>query len=329
MKPLHPVNWAILGPGKIAHKFADDLQQVPNACIVACASTNMERAKQFSEKYLIPNVYDNYAEMLHNPDIDVVYIATPHTFHHEHTLLVLKHGKAILCEKPLALNRFQVREMQEMAQQKKCFLMEALWTRFLPHFEWLTDYIKQKRLGKLKHIEADFGVDFPFDASSRLYDPALGGGSLLDLGIYPVFIALSLLGKPTEIIAKAKFTSTGVDARCDIVFQYSEGASAQLMSTVLEQTQTQAILSFDNGKIILHSRFHEPTRVSVHQNHHTVFENDFSNSYRGYFYEALHVTRCLQQGLLESPLMPHSLSLDLAKTLDSIREQIGLKYAED
>lgn len=329
MKPPQPVNWALLGLGKIAHKFADDLRKVPGARLWACASTNLDRAQKFSETYQIQNVFGDYVSMLQHPDVDVVYVATPHAFHHAHTLLVLQHGKAVLCEKPMALNHGQVEEMIKTAAQKKCFLMEALWTRFLPHFEWLEAFVKQGSLGKVTHIEADFGVNFPFDASSRLYDPALGGGSLLDLGIYPVFLAYFLLGKPNDISAQAQFTPTGVDARCEINLSYPDGVSAQLMSTVLKQTQTRAVISFDKGKIILHSRFHEPTSVSVYQGDILTFEKDFTNNHRGYFYEALHVTNCLQQGLIESPLLPHSFSLGLIEVLDAIRSQVGLKYLAD
>lgn len=329
MNTAPPVNWAILGLGKIARKFASDLQNVNGAKLLACASTNQQRADLFAGEFNVPLSFGSYEEMLQDPRIDVVYIATPHSFHFPHTLLALHHNKAVLCEKPLAINLRQATEMCNLAQAKNLFLMEAMWTRFLPHFECVSAWIEKGTLGRLRRLEADFGVDFPFDKNSRLYNPELGGGSLLDLGIYPVFAALTFLGVPDQIEAEAQFSSTGVDTRCEVQFHYSNGTSAQLMSTVLSTTETAAVLHFDKGKIVMHSRFHEPTSVSVYQDEDCIFKQDFSNNYLGYYYEAEHVTKCLQMNLKQSPLLPQAMSLSLMNVLDEIRKKIGLQYTAD
>ncbi|MBU2526128.1 MAG: Gfo/Idh/MocA family oxidoreductase [Bacteroidetes bacterium] len=322
------INWGILGPGKIATLFAEDLQKVHGARLYACASTQIERATQFGQTFNIPFMYGSYAEMLNNPDLDVVYIATPHVFHYQNTLQCLRAGKAVFCEKPFAINTAQVKEMIELATEKNLFLMEAMWTRFLPHFQFVLETIRDQKLGALRVMEADFGIDVPFDAASRIYNNILGGGSLLDLGIYPVFAALMFMGKPDDIKAKATLSNTNVDLDCQITFDYSDGRQAKLFSAINLDTPTTATLHFERGKILMNSRFHQPTTVTVTDKHSSK-THDFGYTTHGYSYEAQHVTNRLLNRQKTSELMTHKLSVQLISTLDAIRSKIGLIYPPD
>lgn len=325
MKPLPSVKWGILGPGKIAEKFAKDLLKVPGAVPYAVASTQANRAVSFAREHHFQKHFDSYESMLADPGLDAVYVATPHVFHHRNTLLCLQAGKAVLCEKPFAMNLSQVEEMIALAKQKNLFLMEALWTRFLPHFQYVLGIVQNQSLGKLLSLEADFGMDVPFDENSRLYNKSLGGGGLLDVGIYPVFASLTFLGSPTGIKANADFTSTDVDSRCEMLFEHENGAKSKLYCSTVKRTPTEAKLIFEKGNILMNSRFHEPSTVTV-----TTPEKsevlDFGYQTNGYSYEAAHVTDCLQKGLKESPLMSFENSIGLIKLLDAVRSVIGLKY---
>ncbi|MDT8415639.1 MAG: Gfo/Idh/MocA family oxidoreductase [Flavobacteriaceae bacterium] len=322
------INWGILGPGKIATLFAEDIQKVSNARLYACASTQIERANQFSQAFKIPFVYGSYAEMLNNPDLDVVYVATPHVFHYQNTLQCLRAGKAVLCEKPFAINTVQVNGMIKLATQKNLFLMEAMWTRFLPHFQFVLEMIREQKLGALRAMEADFCIDVPFDSASRIYNNKLGGGSLLDLGIYPVFAALMFMGKPDDIQATATLSKTNVDLDCQITFDYKNGRQAKLFSAINQETPTTATLHFEGGKILMNSRFHQPSTVTVTDEHGSK-THDFGYTTHGYSYEAQHVTSCLLNRQKTNELMTHELSVELISTLDAIRSKIGLVYPPD
>ncbi|MGB7784631.1 MAG: Gfo/Idh/MocA family oxidoreductase, partial [Salinimicrobium sp.] len=210
------IKWGIIGPGQIARKFARSLQEVDDAQLYAVASRTLERAEAFAEETGAAKAFGSYEEMLMDAEVDVVYIATPHVFHKEHTLLSLKHGKPVLCEKPFAINRAQVKEMISNAKEKRVFLMEAMWTPFLPHIIYLREVLSSGKYGKVKRLTADFGFAAAFDKNGRLFKKSLGGGSLLDIGIYPIFLALHTLGKPEKISAKAQMSSTNVDEVCEV-----------------------------------------------------------------------------------------------------------------
>lgn len=322
---MKKVNWGIIGLGKIANKFAEDLAATKTAQLYAVASRSSENALSFAEKHGAKAGYGSYEQIMQDDKVDVIYIATPHVFHHELTMQCIKNGKAVLCEKPFAMNIKEAREMIELSKKEGVFLMEALWTRFLPHFQLVMDKVQSGEMGKIKSVKADFGFKAEFDKSKRLFNKDLGGGSLLDIGIYPVFLAYSLLGKPDKIEAKAEFTETNVDASCDIRFNYQDGVQAELHSTLLEKTPTTAEIELEKGKIILNSRFHEPTsvRITSEGNEETF---DFGVKTRGYNFEAEHVTEMLQQGKTESDIWPLDKTLELMELLDTIREKIGLEY---
>lgn len=319
------IRWGIIGLGKIAHKFATDLLTVNDAELYAVASRTLEKANTFASKYNVPKTYRNYEALVNDSNIDAVYIATPHSFHKEHTHLCLEHGIAVLCEKPFAMNALEVDAMIEKSKENTVLLMEALWTYFLPHYTYVLDELKNKTFGNILKIEADFGFKLEFDMSSRVFKKSLGGGSLLDIGIYPIFAALSTIGLPKNIEAKASFFDNDVDSSCAMTFNYDNDVKASLKSTFLELTPTEAIFYCEKGTIKINSRFYEPTSVTIIS---TVGEKtiNFDCSTHGYNYEILHFNQLLRDGKIESEIMTFKFSKNLMQTLDKVREIIGLEY---
>lgn len=319
------IKWGIIGPGKIARKFTRSLEHVKDAELYAVASRSKDRAKAFAEETGAKKAFESYEEMLQDSEVDVVYVATPHVFHHEHTLLCLDYGKAVLCEKPFAINRKQVEEMITKAKEKQVFLMEAMWTPFLPHIKYVSEVITSGKYGKVKKLTADFGFAAPFDENGRLFKKSLGGGSLLDIGIYPIFLALHSLGKPEEISAKAQLGTTNIDEVCEVVFRYGNGSIAQLKSSIIEHTPTAAEFILENAILKIHSRWHEPATVTIVTSEES-FSKTFEAASYGYEYEIAHVQEMLRKGKSESDVMSFEKSLELISMLDEIRKKIGLEY---
>ena len=318
------IRWGIIGLGKIANKFATDLASIETAELVAVASRNIQNANNFAEKHNAKKAYSSYEELAKDTNVDAVYIATPHSFHKEHAILCLQNKKAVLCEKPFAMNLSEVTEMIQVAKENNVLLMEALWSFFLPHFTYVLDIVKSEKFGKLKSLEADFGFHTPYNTDSRLFKKDLGGGSLLDIGIYPIFAALATLGEPDAIHAKATFFENGADASCDMVFQY-KNAKATLKSTLLEETPSVAILKFDKATVKLNRQFHQSSSITVIQNNKEEIINfDFKTI--GYNFETEHFNNLLRAGEKESNIMTFEFSKNLINTLDKVREIIGLKY---
>lgn len=318
-------NWGILGAGKIAEKFAQDLKSVDGAVLYAVASRSVNKAEEFAKNHNVKIPYGSYLEMVEDENVDIIYVATPHTFHFEHSILCLKHEKAVLCEKPFGINLEQVEAMISLAKENNVFLMEALWTQFLPHFQFVSELTTSKKYGELLEVQADFGFKAAFDVNNRLYNKELGGGSLMDVGIYPVFLALSLLGNPENISAEASFCSTGVDESCSIQFNYSNGAKAILYSAINETTPISATLRFDKATVIINSRFHEPSSVSI-QTKGKLENKEFPVTTHGYNFEAAHVQNMLEENKKESNLMTFEKSKQLISILDRIRKEINLEY---
>ncbi|WP_179334605.1 Gfo/Idh/MocA family protein [Winogradskyella costae] len=320
------INWGIIGAGKIASKFATDLSTVPNTTLYAIASRNLEKSKLFGQKYTSTTAYGSYDELVLDPNIDAIYIATPHSFHKAHTILCLNHNKAVLCEKPFAMNLEEVEEMIQLSKEKNTLLMEALWTIFLPHYQYTLDLLKNKHFGNIIKLEADFGFYPKYDETSRVFDKSVGGGSLLDIGIYPVFAALSILGKPNTIEAKAQFFDSGADSECDITFLYDE-TKAYLKSTLLEKTNTEALIHCENGTIKINGRFHEPSSVALIDNEGRSILKEFNTKTIGYSHEISHFNQLIRDGKTESDIMTFEKSKLLISTLDKIRTLIGLEYS--
>ncbi len=325
---MKTINWGIIGLGKIANKFAKDLLTVEGAQLYAVASRDQEKANSFAKQYDAKTAYGSYEELAEDPHVDAVYIATPHTFHREHSILCINHKKAVLCEKPFAMNLQEVEEMIAVSKENNVLLMEALWTYFLPHYQFVLNELKSKRFGNIIKLEADFGFKPNIDMTSRVFKKSLGGGSLLDIGIYPIFAALSTLGKPIDIDAKATFFENGVDSSCEMVFNYDSGVKAFLKSTLLDNTPTEAIFHCEQGIIKINTRFHEPSTVTLIQDgkEETL---DFGCNTIGYNFEVIHFNELIRQGKTESPIMTYEFSRNLMRLLDDVRNLIGLQYTAD
>ncbi len=322
------INWGIIAPGRIAHKFAKDLALVKDAQLHAVASRSLERAQEFAKQYKAPYAFGSYKAMTSCPDLDVVYIASPHIGHHPHSLLFLKNKIPVLCEKPFAMNSRQVGEMVATAKTENTFLMEAIWTRFIPVFEKTLDLVQSGVIGQLNSIRADFGFKAPFDPNSRLFNPALGGGSLLDVGMYPVYIATHFFGKPQQILASAIKGGTGTDDSCAMVFSYPDNKLAILDSSVINHTRTTAVLYGEKGKIEMHSRFHEGERATLSVYGQPDEEIHVPKIGFGYYHEILEVNKCLWKGKKESEKLPLSFSTLLMEILDAVRSSAGIYYPD-
>jgi predicted dehydrogenase len=318
------IRWGIIGLGNIANKFATDLLTVKGAELYAVASRTQQKSDDFAEKYQAIKAYSSYEALVNDENIDAVYIATPHSLHQENTLLCLEWGKAVLCEKPFAMNIDEVNSMIAAATKHNTLLMEGLWTYFLPHYNFVLAELSRKTYGNLLKIEADFGFVKVFNEESRLFNKSLGGGSLLDIGIYPIFAALSTLGVPETITAKASFFENGADSSCAMVFNY-HNAFATLTSTLLEPTPSEAIFYCEQGIIKINSGFHSPSTVTLinDNNEESVF---FDCKTHGYNYQISHFNELLRQGKKESHIMTFNFSRQLIKTLDKVRAIIDLKY---
>lgn len=326
------IKWGILGCGRIARKFAADLKLVEDGELVAVGSRSRESADLFVSEFPAKNVHYSYEALVSDPEVEVIYVASPHALHHEHTLLCLRHRKAVLCEKAFAINSRQGREMVALAQKNNLFLMEAVWTKFMPHYKMVMDYVHGGKLGPIQNVLVNFGFAPTPPVPKRLFDPALGGGTLLDIGIYNVFIALSVLGKPDIIEASMTPASTGIDEQCAILFKYKNGAMAQLFSSFSTNLATEADISGRDGRIRLTSRFYEPSTTveyySGRVDSRQVLNYEKENGW-GYQYEIRHVNECLKKGLTQSPVMSHADTLLLMEMLDEIRRVAGIRYDVD
>jgi len=320
------IKWGIMGLGKIAHIFASDLQKSENAVLHGVASREKRKAETFAKKYNTVKSFGSYEELATDPDINIVYIATPHAFHFENTMMCLSHGKAVLCEKPLGLNYHQVKKMVEKAKANKLFLMEAIWTRFIPATEKLLELLQSNAIEDLLFMHADFGFKADMNPAGRLFNKNLGGGSMMDIGIYPVFLSLLTFGIPAKIKAMARKTETGVDSYCAMLFDYDNSAKAMLESTVEVNTPTEAIIYGKKGYIKIHSPFHHSQKISVF--HNEILKQEYELPYQGhgYIFEIEEVNRCLLNNQTESDSMQHRMSLNLITILDWVKKEIGLEY---
>ncbi len=318
--------WGIMGPGRIAGKFARNLSVLPDAEIYAVASRSLDRAQQYGNEYGATNCYGSYEALLDDPGIDVIYIATPHVKHCENALMCLERGIPVLCEKPFAMNRGEVEQMIQMAKEKNVFLMEAMWTRFLPSILKAQEIIAAGKIGAVTGVKADFGFQGPTDVNHRLLNKALGGGSILDIGIYPIFLSLLVLGKPDSIQVASTLSATGVDVDTGILMKYGNEAIAQLHSCVISHTETEAFIYGEKGLIHIPRRWHASDKLEVryYDGGKEIHEFDYKST--GLYFEAMEVMRCIRAGKTESDLMTHDLSLDLITLLDEIVTLAGIDY---
>lgn len=317
------IGWGILGPGKIARKFAADLARLDDAALVAVGSRSQQRAMAFAETYGAQRAYDSYAALMQDADVDVVYIATPHPFHHAQTTDVLRHGKAVLCEKPMAVNARQVQEMIDVARAEGQFLMEAMWTRFLPVIDTVRAWLEEGRIGEVRMLSADFGFRGPWAPEERWLNPELAGGALLDVGVYTVAFAEMVFGQaPTAVQALAHIGETGVDEQTAMVLGYPGGALAQLSCAVRTDTPGLATISGTKGTITIPHFWEAPSATLEVKGAEPIQITGES----GYHYQAVEVMRCLRAGALESDVISLDASLSIARTMDDARDRIGLRY---
>ncbi len=322
-----PLRWGIVATGSIAASMARALQLVPHSTAIAVASRSEATADAFGSTWDIPRRYGDYASLMEDPEIDVVYIATPHALHHENVLAALTAGKHVLCEKPLTLNAEQARECADLAREQDLFLMEAVWMRFFPAIHRLCELVAAGAIGEVMLLQASFCIDIGFDPKHRLYDPELGGGALLDLGIYPLSLATMLLGSPTEIDGRARIGTTGVDETNAITLTFPGGAIAQLASSCRGYSPHVATIVGTRGRIEVDDFFH-PNGFVIHR-HEGREEVLLPARGNGYVHEVDEVHRCIGAGLAESPVMPLDETLAMMVLMDELRGRWGVTYQAD
>jgi predicted dehydrogenase len=319
------IRWGVAGPGAIARGFANAMRLVNDGEIVAVGSRSIDRATAFAEECALEPRCGDYEALATDPEVDVVYVATPHSRHEADTLAYVENGKHVLCEKPLALSAVQARRIVHAARDRGVFLMEAIWSRFLPAYRVLADLLAEGRIGEPLLVEADFGFRAPLDPSHRLFDRALGGGALLDLGIYPVQLCSLVLGRPDRVVADGVVGETGVDEQVAAVLHHPGGALGVVKAAIRVGMACSARISGSEGVIELPAFMHCPMSLTVatasgREEIDAAYEGD------GLRFEIDEVNRCLAAGLTESPVVPLDETVELASTLDRIRSQLGFVY---
>nr|WP_315201753.1 Gfo/Idh/MocA family oxidoreductase [uncultured Flavobacterium sp.] len=319
------IKWGIVGLGNIAHDFARDLQLVESAKLCAVASRNLDKAQEFANQYQCPKAYGSYDELFQDENIDILYIATPHDSHAELTIKALQNNKHVLCEKPIALHYQDALQMIETAKKHNRFFMEAFWTRFNPSIRETLEHIQNGSIGEVKYVNADFSIKFENPDNTRMTDMKLGGGALMDIGVYPLFLAYLILGKPKEILAKSNFYETGVDTQTSIILQY-ENAQAVLHASFLYTSNVDATISGTKGRINLDPLWFMTESYSLTQgDQKTKFERPTLG--KGYTYEIEECHACLRANKTESELWSHQNSLELSAIVEEVKNQIGLVYS--
>ncbi|MFC9390828.1 Gfo/Idh/MocA family protein [Streptomyces venezuelae] len=324
------VRWGILATGGIAERFTTDLRTLDGAEVVAVASRTEASAKAFADRFGIPRAYGDWAGLYADEDVDVVYVATPHHAHREAAGRALEAGKAVLCEKALTLNAREAEELVTLSRDRGLFLMEAMWMYCNPLIRRIAELVREGAIGEIRTVQADFGLAGPFAAGHRLRDPAVGGGALLDLGVYPVSFAQLLLGEPDRVQAHALLSPEGVDLNTGMLLGWSDsGASALLSCSIAAGTPMTASVTGSLGRIDVPSGFFFPERFTLHRAGHEPEEFTTSDDPHSLRHEAAEVMRCLRAGETESPLVPLDGSLAVMRTLDAVRDRVGVRYPQE
>ncbi|MDQ0616904.1 Gfo/Idh/MocA family protein [Arthrobacter globiformis] len=323
------IRWGILGTGFIAGLQAQDL--IENGFTVqAVGSRSLESSKAFGEKYSIPTAHNSYEALVADADVDVVYIATPHPFHHANALLALNAGKHVLVEKAFTINAREAQEIVDLAESKGLVALEAMWSRFLPHMIRLREIIQEGSLGEIRKVTASHNQDLPKDPAHRLNNPALGGGALLDLGVYPVSFVFDVLGAPLSIRASAAMTATGVDRQTAAIFEYPDGQQALVDCALDIASNNRAAIIGTKGWIDIESTWYNPTPFTRFDNQGHVLERfDQPVTSRGMQYQAAEMERLIREGATAGTILPPSESVAVMAAMDEIRRQIGLSYDAD
>lgn len=330
-----PLRWGVVATGGIARQVTADLAQLEDAVLQAVSSRTEDRARAFADTHGFSTAYydDGAARgfelLAADPEVDVVYVATPHGQHFEVCKALLSAGKHVLCEKAFTVNAREAEELISLAREKSLFLMEAVWTRFLPSVNRAWDIIHSGELGEIRWVQADLGFPATYSPEARLWDPLAGGGALLDLTVYPTTWALGSLGFPTSVSAEGTLNDDGVDAQNALTLTYASGAQAQLSSSLLASGPGHATVAGSKGWLRTSSPLHNPKELFVHPHQGEARVEKFEQVGKGYTYELRETTRCIQSGLLESPTMPLQHTLDTMRMFDGVRAQLGIRYAND
>jgi predicted dehydrogenase len=316
-----PVRWGILGTGGIARTFVADLRLTDSGVAVAVGSRSQGSADRFADEFGIADRHAGYESLAADPDVDMIYVATPHPMHHDNAILALRAGKPVLVEKPFTMNAAEAQDIVRVARESGLFAMEAMWTRFLPHVAVIRDWVAQGELGDLVTVTADHGQWFAEDPNFRLFAPELGGGALLDLGVYPVSFASMILGKPSRIATMIDPAFTGVDAQTSMLFGYHSGAQAVLTCTLRAQSPTRAAIVGTQARIEVEGDFYAPATVTLIPRRGNPTRVESVHEGRGLWHQADEVARRLAAGDLESPLMPLDETVSIMETMDAVLAQ--------
>jgi len=321
---MSSLRWGFLSAGGIATAVATDFR-IAGMTIQAVGARDLAKANEFADKFGIPNRHQGYEALVNDPEVDAVYVSTPHPWHHQHALLALNAGKHLLLEKPFTINAGEAQEIKELAASKKLFVLEAMWSRFLPSMNAIFEVINSGVLGEIKLVIADHSQYLPHVL--RLWEPELGGGALLDLGIYPVSFAVRVLGLPQHVTAKATLTGEKVDETTSIIFEYENGAQAALTTCMSAAGPVTATVIGTFGRIEIANSFYVQTSFKVYNQGGEVIQ-EYNEKIKGIGrqYQALHLEKCVAEGLLESPIMSVAESVEIMKVMDTLRVQIGVKY---
>ncbi|MGC5013101.1 Gfo/Idh/MocA family protein [Streptosporangium sp. DT93] len=326
MSVIKPIKWGILATGGIAATFTEDLKLLPDAEVVAVGSRSEASARAFADRHGIPRAHGSWAELAADPDVDIVYVANTQNAHHDAVRTCLEGGKAVLCEKAFTLNRAEAARLVDLARERGLFLMEAMWTRCIPAIRTIMELVEGGALGPVATVHADFGFSVSVPPDHRLRNPALGGGALLDVGVYPVSFAHMVLGAPAGVRSWARLTPEGVDENTGVLLGYDSGAVALLSCGITTHSPVAASISGPLGRIEVPAPFFRPDTFVLHrvegepETFHVPFEG------KGMLHEAAEAMRCMREGLLESPLMPWQATLDVMATLDEVRAQVGVRF---
>ena len=324
-----PVRWGILGTGKIARAFATALQDVPDAVLAGVASRSRDKAEAFAAEFHAGAAYASYEALVAADGIDLVYVATPHPQHVGNALLALGAGKGVLVEKPFTMNAREAEQVVALARTSGLFLMEAMWTRFMPALAEVKRLIAAGEIGSVQQVVADFGFTASFGPEHRVFNPELGGGALLDLGIYPLSIAASLLGPVVDVKAQAAMGPTGVDVQTGFTMKHESGAMSACSCSFLARTPGELTVSGSRGHIRMNTMFHRARSITVALDDGSTRTIATPYLGNGYVHEVIEAQRCWREGLIESPGMTHDETLALMNVMDEIRRQIGLRYEAD
>lgn len=329
------LRWGVVATGGIAERVTEDIARLEDAVLQAVSSRRQASAEDFAARFGFASSYwdeggaSGYARMFEDPQVDVVYVATPHGQHYEVTRAALLAGKHVLCEKSLTINAREAEDLIDLARERNLFLMEAVWTRFLPSINRIWEIIASGQLGTIQWVQADLGFVAPYNPEARIWAPEAGGGALLDLAVYPLTLAVGALGFPETVHAIGTLNGDGVDTQNALTLGYASGATAQLSTSLLVSPPRVATIAGSGGWLRTGTPLHNPVQLFIHSDQDGSRTEDFPQVGNGYTYELREVTRCIQEGLLESPTMPLADSLRTMRLFDTVRAQLGVFYPND